>query len=198
MNKDFYVYDGVNEYNQIEWVKEKIENILNDILIELKYGSNEYKNKSNYNGEGLREAFFDTLKLYAFFNQIKLNDDIYRFIYDYNLDGLDHVKYILGISNKKDIFTVKIECRKEVLGFISEYNHRTELHNIIQRYKSKYPNFINQDKWFNTIYDDLEDVSNGEKAWSWFYNKHKNDHKDNKLFNIPTLESVISIEKTRD
>ena len=183
MSDDFYVYDGINKYNQILWVKEKIKTSLYSILVELKYNSGESKD----NRDGLNTAFSEVFKLYAFFNKINATDYIYDFVYNHTLDGLDHLEYVLGISSKKDIFTARIESRKEILELINENNNRTELHGVIQKYKAEYSICFRNDKWFNDIDNELELISNGEKTWSWFYNKHKDDCKNDELFNIPNI-----------
>lgn len=121
---------------------------------------------------------------HAFFYEIDINKDVSDFLYKYTLDGLYHLEYLVGISNKKDKFTDTIEYRKKVLELIDENNNRTELYDIIQKYKSTY-NI--SDDWINIMSKDLELITEGKQSWNWFYNKHKDDNKNNELTNIPIL-----------
>jgi hypothetical protein len=173
-------FEGDN-YDQSTWAYEKTQNVLTEIcrLIDIT------KDMEAETWDYLIPALNDCLKLYAFWSGDRdiYSPDVMSFLTEHGYKGFQHLAYVSGNSTVKDEITQKLEdnnTTREIFALITPDNNRTKIYDELTK-------IANKNKWCRIIEDDLERVTMGEKNWSWFYDRHKNDKMNDILVDFQTL-----------
>ena len=157
------------------WTIEKLENTLSDIscLVE---DVQIIKDNAHYNS-----ALYELIKIYIYLtgnldNEIDIG--LFRDIILQNgREGFFFIKDLLYKTCRSNI-AQKIERQfndNAAIGRISDLikgndsTNRTLINNELDGIKS-------DDLYIRLLEQDLELLNQGEKKWSWFYEKHKNDN----------------------
>ena len=164
------------------WMLEKLEYVIKDLL------------SVQTVDEYIQSARFEAIKIYSFCigeTVIYEDDEIYKFIIDNGIDGFEYVKYALGITSIEGkiarLYNQQTEDNENILkikSLITLENNRTELYDYLRVIHCT-------NEWTDSIIDDADEVSIGNKPWEWFYNKHKDDDVNRYLYEvIPIPDSL--------
>jgi len=160
----------------MSWMLEKLENLIKDLL------------RTSLDDENIKSAFSEAIKIYSLCtgkNAVYNDKEIYRFILDNGVDGFDYVRYCLGITPEKGKLAIQLQRQiednktmKTIKSLITpDKTNRTLIYDLLRQ--------IHQtNEWTDSIFVDADEVSNGNKTWDWFYNKHKDDDINKYLFDI--------------
>lgn len=192
------IYDEDTKQNFLPWMQEKIEHILTELLRISKHKNKTRKGTDNpiitdddiINGN-LDYAISDTIKIYSAcygISELYSDRDIFKFICNNYIDGLEYVNYYFGISSQKGKIHKLLEDNEELEQIQSlitpDKLNRTLIHTHLA--KLHYHN-----SWTEQISDDIEQVTYGEKSWDWFYNRHKNDVASEHYFDAPFIPDSL-------
>ena len=170
-----YSADNPN-IDYMPWVLEKLEYLIKDLL------------KTSLDDENIVSALSEAIKIYSLCtgkNAVYNDKEIYRFILDNGVDGFDYVRYCLGITSEKGKLATQLqqqiednETMEKIKSLITpDKANRTLIYDLLRQ--------IHQtNEWTDSIFVDADEVSNGNKTWDWFYNKHKDDDINKYLFDI--------------
>lgn len=174
------------------WTIEKIENALGDISCLVEDCQTIIENRHYHS------AVYELIKIYIYLTgnlEIGIDIELLQDIILHNgRDGFFFIKDLFDKTCRSNI-TQKIERQlndnaaiDRILDLIkgNDSTNRTLINNELDRIKS-------DDLYIKILEQDLELINQGEKKWSWFYEKHKNDKYQVQSTVSPTLVELYKI-----